>query len=108
MIRILYFSTARANVSQDDVDGIVSHASEKNKAKGITGALAYNGRNFCQLLEGEEDSVMALMSILEADPRHSGFKILDRKEIESPYFADWSMKRVRDLDFSMLINAMNA
>lgn len=108
MIRILYFSTARADLSSAEVDEIVSHAALKNKANGITGALAYNGRNFCQLLEGDEAPVMALITAIEADPRHSGFKILDRKEIGSAHFAEWSMQRVRDLDFSVVINAMNA
>lgn len=108
VIRILYFSTARPATNSADVDSIVVHAAEKNKAMGITGALAYNGRNFCQLLEGDTDKVMALIKVIEQDPRHAGFKILDQKEISAPHFADWSMQRVQDLDFSVVINAMNA
>ncbi len=108
MIRVLYFSTARANVATQDVDDIVAHAAEKNAALGITGALAFNGRNFCQLLEGEAEKVKSLISLIEKDDRHSGFKILDEKEVDQAYFPEWSMQRVRDLDFSVVINAMNA
>ncbi|MEM6938978.1 MAG: BLUF domain-containing protein [Pseudomonadota bacterium] len=108
MIRLLYFSTARGHVGTAEVDDIVAHASQKNEALGITGALAYNGRNFCQLLEGEEGAVMGLLQEIEADPRHGGFKLLDQKEILKRHFPDWSMRRVRDLDFSVVINAMHA
>lgn len=107
MIRLLYFSTARAKITRDDVDGIVAHAALKNKNLGITGALAYNGRNFCQVLEGPDDVVHELVMMIEEDPRHSGFKILDEKEIDKRNFPDWSMELVNSLDFSTVINAMN-
>lgn len=108
MIRVLYFSTARAMVDRAEVARIVDHASEKNKRLGVTGALAFNGRNFCQLLEGDAAAVMRLMQEIEADPRHAGFKIIDQREVESAHFPDWSMQLVDDLDFSVVINAMNA
>ncbi len=108
VIRVLYFSTARPSVGAQEVDDIVAHAAQKNVALGITGALAFNGRNFCQVLEGEADKVRPLITLIEKDDRHSGFKILDEKEIDEAYFRDWSMRWVRDLDFSVVINAMNA
>lgn len=108
MIRLLYFSTAGADLSNEEVDGIVAHAERANARVGITGALAYNGRNFCQLLEGPEEAVRALVDVIRQDARHSGFKILDEKQIEAPVFPDWSMHRVRGLDFSTVINAMHA
>lgn len=106
MIRILYFSTASADLDPSEVDVIVQRASDKNKKLGITGALAYNGRNFCQLLEGDKETVVALVQVIEQDSRHSGFKIIDQKPISTRHFPDWSMNRVRDLDFSIVINAM--
>lgn len=107
VIRLLYFSTARAKITRDDVDGIVAHAALKNKKLGITGALAYNGRNFCQVLEGRDDVVHELVIMIEEDTRHSGFKILDEKEIDKRNFPDWSMEMANSLDFSTVINAMN-
>jgi hypothetical protein len=95
-------------MSRAEVEGIVAHAAEKNARLGITGALAYNGRNFCQLLEGDADVVHELVNLIETDPRHAGFKVLDEKKIETRYFSDWSMKLVDDLDFSVVINAMSA
>lgn len=108
MIRVLYFSTARAHINRAEVDEIVSHASERNAALGITGALAYNGRNFCQLLEGHKQTVHDLLNVIEQDERHAGFKVLDSKEITERHFRDWGMTLVQDLDFSTVINAMQA
>ncbi len=108
MIRILYFSTAVADLQPSDVDSIVDHAKTWNADHDVTGALTYNGRNFCQVLEGPEQTVRVLVDNIAQDARHSGFKVLDEKVIESRYFADWSMRRVDGLDFSTVINAMNA
>lgn len=105
---MLYFSTARAEVDRAEVDKIVKLAQEKNRRLGVTGALAYNGRNFCQLLEGEADVVLNLLREIKEDPRHAGFKVIDHKEIDAAHFKDWSMQLVSELDFSTVINAMRA
>lgn len=107
MLRLLYFSTAQAGLGTSDVDGIVAKAQEKNSSMGITGALAFNGRNFCQVLEGEETTVRGLVMEIQGDPRHSGFKVLDERQVSERHFPDWSMRRVDDLDFSVVINAMS-
>ncbi|MFT6090279.1 BLUF domain-containing protein [Sulfitobacter sp.] len=106
MIRILYFSTARPSVSKEAVNQIAAKAQVKNRELGITGALAYNGRNFCQALEGEEAKVRDLIEKIRADERHSGFKILDEKQISERYFPEWTMELVSELDFSVVINSM--
>ena len=109
MLRLLYFSTAAADLPNAEVDDIVvvdeapgdpggvdhhegpRHAARANSVLGITGALAFNGRNFCQLLEGPEGEVRALVDIISKDSRHSGFKIIDEKEVDEPFFPGWSM-----------------
>lgn len=108
MIRILYFSTAAAELTPGDVDAIVDHARAWNSDHGVTGALTYNGRNFCQVLEGDEDVVRGLVANIAKDSRHSGFKVLDEKPVTERHFGEWSMRRVEGLDFSTVINAMNA
>ena len=106
MIRVLYFSTAKAGLTEDELNEMVTQWQADNAARGVTGALAFNGRNFCQVLEGEEQVVRDLIAATEKDPRHSGFKILDEKQIVTRHFDSWSMKRVRDLNFGEVINAM--
>lgn len=106
MIRLVYFSTANANIKPADIDKIVEEAAIKNREAGITGALGYNGRNFCQCLEGEDVAVRSLIETISKDERHSGFKVIDEKEITDRHFADWGMMRVEGLDFSVIIDSM--
>lgn len=106
LLRLLYFSTAHADLTTGDIDAIVTHSKKANAAGGITGALAYNGRNFCQLLEGEEGAVRALVGLIQTDNRHSGFKVIDERQVHERAFPDWAMQRVQNLDFSSVINAM--
>ena len=108
MIRTLYFSTAHSSVNRKTVSEIVKVAIEMNSKHNITGALAFNGRNFVQVLEGEEADVRQLLRNIRSDERHSGFKILDEKQITARHFPDWSMQEVDELDFSAVINAMQA
>jgi hypothetical protein len=106
LLRILYFSTAHADLTAAEVDAIVSHSVQANAARDVTGALAFNGRNFCQLLEGDEQVVRDLIAKISTDKRHSGFKVIDEKLVQDRAFPGWAMQRVRDLDFSVVINAM--
>lgn len=108
MKRTLYFSTADADLAAGDIDDIVATSQSRNEKNDVTGALAYNGRNFCQLLEGPADVIEALLAKISKDPRHSGFKVLDERNVETRAFPDWSMKRVEDLNFQLVIDAMKA
>lgn len=106
MIRLMYFSTSTTDMSQSEVDALVQKSAENNHKHGISGVLAYNGRNFCQVLEGEADQVNKLVAVIREDNRHAGFKILGEMPIESRRFAEWAMTRVDELDFSDVMDAM--
>ncbi|MEM6907632.1 MAG: BLUF domain-containing protein [Pseudomonadota bacterium] len=89
----LYISTA-PNLSREEVDSILASSARNNPANGVTGLLIYNGRNFLQLLEGEEAELVALMVRITHDPRHTGISMIDRKVIDERACDDWAMKRV--------------
>jgi hypothetical protein len=89
----LYISTA-PTLPREEVEAILATSARNNPAHGITGLLLFNGRNFLQLLEGEERALAALMERIIADPRHSGVSLLDRRSITSRACPDWAMKRV--------------
>ena len=89
----LYISTA-PSLSREDVEAILSSSARNNPANGITGLLLYNGRNFLQLLEGEEESLKKLMLRIANDPRHTGVSVLAHKTIDDRSCPDWAMKRV--------------
>ncbi len=89
----LYISTA-PTLPCEEVEAILAASARNNTARGITGLLLFNGRNFLQLLEGEADEVAGLMETITADPRHAGVSVLDRRMIEVRTCPDWAMKRV--------------
>ncbi len=89
----LYISTA-PTLLREEVEAILDTSARNNPARGITGLLLFNGRNFLQLLEGETEEVAGLMDTITADPRHAGVSVLDRRIIEARTCPDWAMKRV--------------
>lgn len=92
MIRLVYVSTAAANLSERDVEDMLRVAMERNAGLGVTGLLVYNGRNFMQALEGAPDAVLDLMTSISRDHRHSGVIVISREQIAERAFPDWSMK----------------
>ena len=93
LTQYLYISTA-PSLPREEVDAILAASARNNPARGITGLLLFNGRNFLQLLEGESGAVEGLMQTITADPRHSGVSVLDRRGISERTCPDWAMKRV--------------
>ena len=66
----------------------------RNPALGITGALYFDGDQFFQVIEGEEDNVHALFERILGDNRHSGVQVLWDGQIEHRRFGTWAMKFV--------------
>ena len=89
----LYISTA-PSLSREEVDSILASSARNNPANGITGLLLYNGRNFLQLLEGEEADLVGLMVRITHDPRHTGISMLEQRKVNERSCPDWAMKRV--------------
>lgn len=89
----LYISTA-PSLTREDVDSILGSSRRNNPARGVTGLLLYNGRNFLQLLEGEESELVSLMVKISHDPRHTGISMIGRKMVEERSCPDWAMQRV--------------
>ena len=89
----LYISTA-PSLTREDVDSILASSARNNPERGITGLLLYNGRNFLQLLEGEDAELETLMARIARDPRHTGFSILQSSPIDNRACDKWAMKRI--------------
>lgn len=90
----LYISTA-PHLTSDEMENILATAERNNAERGVTGFLLYNGRNFLQLLEGEESDLVALMTRIAHDTRHSGVSLIGRKEVEERSCPTWAMRRVK-------------
>jgi hypothetical protein len=65
------------------------------------GAFVFNGRNFCQVLEGHKTEVRALLEEIRHGERHNAFKVIDEKPVMQRHFADRLMEPVDGLDFSI-------
>ncbi|WP_337661275.1 BLUF domain-containing protein [Erythrobacter sp. Alg231-14] len=89
----LYISTA-PSLTRDDVAAILDSSARNNPARGITGLLLYNGRNFLQLLEGEGAELDALMKRIGQDRRHTGVSLLNKTAVSERACPQWAMKRV--------------
>jgi hypothetical protein len=68
---------------------------------GITGMLLYKDGNFLQVLEGEEETVMILISMIKESPGHKAFQVLMTGTSEHRLFLDWSIA-FRDLTDKLL------
>jgi hypothetical protein len=92
---LTYTSLARLDLDASDLEHIHRTARELNALDGITGLLVFNGTHFLQIIEGAANAIDDVVQRLRRDPRHSGFEIRDRHQVEERSFPDWSMELVR-------------
>ena len=101
-IRVVYVSTLQPHVTEDGLEELVGKAAVFNKAHGITGMLAFEGRRVCQILEGPQAAVEALFRSIRRDPRHFGVVELVHAPIDAPTFEAWGMVRRPMIDMVTL------
>lgn len=87
--QLLYVSQLAPGCDFGVVKSIVSVSRQRNLQRNITGTLLFDGERFCQLIEGSEPDVMALMLRIEGDPRHTHIQRLHT----GPCAAEHSMPR---------------
>jgi hypothetical protein len=88
---LVYVSTAKRLLNDDELLDILKVARAKNKENNITGMLLYSQGTFIQVLEGEKASVDRIFKNIELDNRHKNIIILINGTINERNFADWSM-----------------
>jgi Sensors of blue-light using FAD len=74
--QLVYVSRLAPACTWEVVKEIVAAARRNNPVHGITGALLFDGERFCQLIEGDEDTVRALLHNIARDPRHTDLRVL--------------------------------
>ncbi len=93
--RLIYVSENRI----DPADGstlrqlaaILEASRRNNAAKTITGALAFDGGWFLQVLEGERRAVWATFERIAGDERHGGTELIEMVEVADRFFGNWWM-----------------
>lgn len=88
--RLLYVSTAKSVVTEDDLQQILESSRKYNREHNITGVLCGSGRHFIQVLEGAESNLIRLYAKILDDPRHHCM-LIGLAPIAGKMFAEWSM-----------------
>ncbi len=90
---VLYVS--RASLPPEDarrgVEILVQQARRRNETLEITGALAFTGVHFAQLLEGPPTSIDAVMESICRDDRHHSLRSFEEPEATRRRFPRWSL-----------------
>ena len=91
LVRLIYFSSASANLSLTDIKAILTTARENNQRSDVCGMLCYDNQYFLQVLEGKREVVSELFVTIAEDPRHDDVVIVSYDYIEQATFNNWQM-----------------
>ncbi len=83
---ILYLSSARADLSREDIDEIMDISYKHNTLLDISGFLVYHEGTFLQLLEGDEINVKMIYDRVCLDDRHKQMIPILNQETEARFF----------------------
>ena len=89
--QIIYSSQATTPMTVSDLEKILVDARTGNEARDVTGVLIYVDGVFLQILEGDRDNVISLMSAIADDSRHTAVKVFFEAEVNQRMFGSWRM-----------------
>jgi hypothetical protein len=87
----IYFSSETQPFSDEDLEKLHGQCIKGNSGLAITGMLLYKGNKFLQVIEGPDQAVEDLFSIIKADPRHKDVVQVVDRPIEHREFQKWEM-----------------
>ncbi|WP_324025370.1 BLUF domain-containing protein [Maribacter sp. BPC-D8] len=108
MFQLTYQSKISPELTIDEIESILIDARKKNNARGITGCLVYFEESIVQILEGEEEEVMALFSKIKNDNRHHTLDLLWEGPSRQRYFPKWDMALYAPVDDSQYYDSKEA
>lgn len=91
MHAIVYVSSAKQLLPEEELLDILARSRRNNATLGITGYLTYYDGNFAQLIEGDREPVELTFERIKADYRHSQIKLLHNAPSKQRIFPDWRM-----------------
>lgn len=91
MYFIIYSSKVSHSISEDDLHAILEASKRNNERNGITGMLILYKDTFIQILEGNEEDVVATYSRIKKDDRHDTVLKLFEGYTDKRHFPDWKM-----------------
>jgi hypothetical protein len=88
---IVYVSTAKRLLSEEELLDLLMASRIKNDVINITGMLLYGEGTFMQVLEGEPDELDKLFGSIKEDSRHKNIITLITGVITDRNFPEWRM-----------------
>ena len=95
MIRILYLSQSAYDITDAQVNDILTTSRANNLTYGITGVLIHGGGLFMQVLEGPEQSTLRLYVKILEDRRHGDCRLVHISPANEHIFKKWSMAVIK-------------
>lgn len=91
LYELLYTSAALTEMDAEALRRLLKQARSKNAQLQVTGLLVYHNREFMQLIEGDEETVLSLWKTIQFDDRHVSARIIYEGPVDERGFADWQM-----------------
>lgn len=88
---LIYISTAKRLLDEDELTEILKVSKKNNELNEITGLLLYSEGTFIQFLEGPTDKLNATYEAIINDERHKNVIKLVEEPAQERCFPDWSM-----------------
>lgn len=91
LYKLLYVSRATRELSDNDLEDLLTVSRRNNERLNLTGVLVYANGQFLQVLEGEEEPIRRLYNAIRRDDRNSDHRIIARNPVADRMFPSWSM-----------------
>jgi hypothetical protein len=88
MLSLIYVSSAVHPFSRTDLISLLEQSRAANQRAEITGMLLYQAGNFIQALEGPDDPVRHLFTVIQA---HERVQVRIERPLSVRQFPDWAM-----------------
>lgn len=95
LTRLIYYSRSvlpdGIRPRMDELKKILATANENNRARNVTGALAFDDAHFIQILEGERRDVWETFQRIATDSRHTDVTLVQFTDVPERLFGNWWM-----------------
>lgn len=89
---LVYVSDATHQLDRREMQNIAEVSQKNNLQADVTEILMFRFGKFMQFLEGPENEVRHIFSVIQNDPRHTNLHVLKEGYIPKRQFADWHMR----------------
>lgn len=92
MYTICYVSSAKPDLSKEQLESLFSATQQYNISEDISGILLYESGKFLQVLEGPKELLTSLYTKIEEDDRHENIFLILKSNTRKRVFEDYSSR----------------